>query len=408
MVERARLTDAIALAAQPREREYAIHDETLRGFMLRVQAGGSRSWALRFRRDGNKPRRVTLGKVGTITTDQARAAALALLAREKAGGRFLPPPASGPTLARFAAEYVERRSPSWKPSTHAATMSYLHHSILPALGALRVDAVTRADVARWFYEYGRERPGGANRAHDILRDMFARTIAWGHRSEAAGNPCAGITRYRRPPRGRLLGEDDLARLGAVLRRSAYASPVKVAAVRLILLTGCRSGEVRRLRWSDVKRDRLVLHESKTGPRQVLLGEAARELLDRVSKTRSGEWVFPGTAREAHMSKGALYLFWCGVRDEAGIAADARLHDLRHSHASHAIMNGESLHMAGRLLGHRRAATTNRYAHLDDATLREAAERVAGEIARRLGAIQLKPGLRRDHHVCSSSLQLVSR
>ena len=382
MVDRARLTDAIALAAQPREREFAIHDETLRGFMLRVQPGGSRSWALRFRRDG-KPRRITLGQVGTMAAVQARAAALALLAREKAGGRSLPPPASGPTLARFATEYVERRSPSWKPSTHASTMSYLHRAILPSIGALRVDAVTRADVARWFYEYGRQRPGGANRAHDILRDMFARAIAWGHRSEAAGNPCAGITRYRRPPRGRLLGEDDLARLGAVLRRSSYDAPAKVAAVQLILLTGCRSGEVRRLRWRDVKRDRLVLHQSKTGPRQVPLGEAARNLLNRLSKTRSGNWVFPGTAREGHLSEGALYWFWCGVRDEAGIVADARLHDLRHSHASHAIMNGESLHMAGRLLGHRRAATTNRYAHLDDATLSEAAERVALAIALKL-------------------------
>ena len=147
MVDRARLTDTIALAAQPREREYAIQDETLRGFMLRVQLGGSRSWALRFRCDG-KPRRITLGQVGTMAADQARAAALALLAREKAGGRSLPPPASGPTLARFATEYVERRSPSWKLSTHASTMSYLHLAILPSIGALRVDAVTRADVVR--------------------------------------------------------------------------------------------------------------------------------------------------------------------------------------------------------------------------------------------------------------------
>lgn len=218
--------------------------------------------------------------------------------------------------------------------------------------------------------------------------MFARAFVWGHRPEAAGNPCTGITRYRRPPRGRLLGGDDLARLGVVLRRSAYASPAKVAAMQLILLTGCPSGELRRLRWSDVKRDRLVLAESKTGSRQVSLGEAARELLDRLSKTRSGEWVFPASAREGHMSEGALCWFWCGVRDEAGIVADARLHDLRHSHASHAIMNGESLHMAGRLLGHRRAATTNRYAHLHDATLIEAAERIAVAINRKVCRIGL--------------------
>ena len=332
MAERARLTDALALAAQPREREFAIHDETLRGFMLRVQPGGSRSWALRFRRDG-KPRRVTLGQVGRVTADQARAAALALLAREKGGGRSIPPPASGPTLARFATEYVERRSPAWKPSTHKATMSYLHQSILPALGTLRVDAVTRADVARWFYEYGRRTPGGANRAHDILRDMFSRAIVWGHRPEAAGNPCAGITRYRRPQRGRLLGEDDLSRLGAVLRLLAYDWPVEVAAVRLILLTGCRSGEARRLRWRDVKHDRVVLHESKTGPRHVLLGEAARELLNRLSKTRSGEWVFPGPSGGEPLNRNRLLYFWNRARDEAGIVADARLHDLRHSCAS---------------------------------------------------------------------------
>ena len=318
-----------------------------------------------------------------MTADQARAAALALLAREKAGGRSLPPPASGPTLARFATEYVERRSPSWKPSTHKATMSYLHHAILPALAAFHVDAVTRADVARWFYEYGREQPAGANRAHDILRDMFARAIAWGHRPEAAGNPCTGITRYRRPSRGRLLGEDDLSRLGAVLRRHAYDRPVEVAAVRLILLTGCRSDEVRRLQWRDVKRDRLVLADGKTGPRHVLLGKAAQDLLEHLSKTRSGEWVFPGATPGRPLGEATLYLFWRRVRDEAGIVADARLHNLRHSHASHAIMNGESLHMTGRLLGHRRAATTNRYAHLDDTTLNGAAERVANAIDRKI-------------------------
>ena len=132
-----------------------------------------------------------------------------------------------------------------------------------------------------------------------------------------------------------------------------------------------------------------LTTSKTGSRLVPLGEAARNLLDQLSKTRSSEWVFPGTAREGHMSEGALYGFWCGVRDETGTAADARLHDLRHSHASHAIMNGESLHMTGCLLGHRRAATTNRYAHLDHATLSDAAERIAGQIKQKLSTVRLQ-------------------
>ena len=92
-----------------------------------------------------------LGQVGTLTANLARAATLPLLVREKCGARPIPPPASGPTLARFAAEYVERRSAPWKPTTHASTMSYLRHAIPAALGALRVDAVTRAHVARRFH-----------------------------------------------------------------------------------------------------------------------------------------------------------------------------------------------------------------------------------------------------------------
>ena len=382
MTERVRLTDSLALAARPREREYAIHDLALQGFMLRVQANGARSWVFRFRRDG-KPRRVTVGKPDAVKTDQARAAALAFLAREKGGGSPVPLLASGPTLTKFAAEYVERRSPSWKPSTVKATMSYLNSAILPALGHLRVGSVVRADVARFFHEYGRRKPGGANRSHDILRNMFDCAIAWGHRPEAAGNPCIGIVRYRRPSRGRLLGADDLARLGAVLRQREDENPMCVAAARLLLLTGCRPGDIRRLRWCEVKPDRLALIDAKTGPRHVLLGEAARELLDRFAETASGEWVFPGDKGDGPLSTDDLWRFWVKARDAAGIVADARLHDLRHAHASHAVMNGESLHVAGRLLGHRRASTTNRYVHLDDATLWQAAERVEVAIKSKL-------------------------
>ena len=382
MTERARLTDALALASRPPEREYAIHDTALQGFMLRVQPNGARSWVFRFRRDG-KPRRVTLGKPEAVKADQARAAALAFLAREKGGGNPVPLPASGPTLTKFAAEYVERCSPSWKPSTVKTTLSYLNSAILPALGHLRVGSVVRADIARFFHEYGRRKPGGANRSHDIPRNMFDCAMAWGHRSEAAGNPCKGIVRYRLPPRGRLLGADDLAKLGAVLRMHEGEKPVCVAAVRLLLLTGCRPGEIRRLRWCEVKADRLTLIDAKTGPRHVLLGEAARELLGGHAETASGQWVFPASRRNGPLTKNELYWFWTTTRDAAGIVADARLHDLRHAHASHAVMNGESLHVAGRLLGHRRASTTNRYVHLDDATLSQAAERVAKAIQGKL-------------------------
>ena len=181
----------------------------------------------------------------------------------------------------------------------------------------------------------------------------------------------------------MLGADDLTKLGAALGRLEVGDPNCVAAVRLLLLTGCRPGEIRCLRWCEVKADRLTLTDAKTGPRHVLLGEAARDLLDSLVGTASGEWVFPGENGDEPLTKHALYKLWIRASDMAGIVADARLHDLRHAHASHAVMNGESLHVAGHLLGHRRASTTNRYVHLDDATLSQAAERVAAAINRKL-------------------------
>ena len=114
-----------------------------------------------------------------------------------------------------------------------------------------------------------------------------------------------------------------------------------------------------------------------------LGEAARTHLADLARTAAGEWVFAENGADEPIKKNALYHFWLQVRARAGVVADARLHDLRHTHASHAIMGGESLYVTGRMLGHRRPSTTNHYAHLDDTTLSRAAERVAMAIQRKL-------------------------
>ena len=115
------------------------------------------------------------------------------------------------------------------------------------------------------------------------------------------------------------------------------------------------------------------------------------MLDGLAGTASGNWVFPGYKGNGPLSTGDLWRFWIKVRDAAAVVADARLHDLRHAHASHAVMNGESLHVAGCLLGHRRASTTNRYVHLDDATMSQATERVAAAIQGKLHPMSCMAG-----------------
>ena len=317
--------------------------------------------------DGGRARLRAFGRTRGRAVGQRRAA-LAFLAREKGGGSPVSLPASGPTLAKFAAEYVERRSSSWKPSTMKATLSHLDSAILPAFGHLRVGSVVRADITRFFHEYGRRKPDGANRSHEILRTCSIApsrgTIGPtppGTRARASsvtGDRCGGGYSRRGPA--------PMRRREPGLRGGGAPAPAD----------GCRPGEIRRLRWCEAKDDRLALIDAKTGPRHVQLGEAARELLRGLAETTSKEWGVPRDMENGPLSTDDPWRFRTKARDEAGIVADARLHDLRHAHASHSVMNGESLHVAGRLLGHRRATTTNRYGHLNDATLSEAAERVA--------------------------------
>ena len=124
--------------------------------------------------------------------------------------------------------------------------------------------------------------------------MFHCAIARSNRPGAAENPCSGIARYRRPPCGRLLGADDPAKLGAVLRHLETERPFQVAAVRFPLLTGCRRGEMRRLRGREVKSDRLALIDAKTGPRHVLLDEAAERVAVAIHGKPCGS-VEPGSS-----------------------------------------------------------------------------------------------------------------
>ena len=375
-----RLDERRVRTLKPRKSAYDIRDRELKGFGIRVMPSGAKRHFIHSQHQGQRVWKI-VGRDGAIGPDEARKRARTLLAsiREETGTEAV---ATADNSFETVAEEVFRRyARNWKPSTLRVNLGYYRNQILPWFEGRPIADITAHDVQRWFASL-HETPVAADRSAPILSVIMRQAEVYGYRPEGS-NPCVGIKRYRRQGRERFLSSAEISRLGEVLARHENDQPQIVAIIRLLLLTGCRKSEIVTLKWSFYREGKLFLPDSKTGPRHVLLGKAARELLNRLSKTRSGEWVFPGTAREGHMSEGALYLFWRRVRDEAGIVADARLHDLRHSHASHAIMNGESLHIAGCLLGHRRAATTNHYAHLDDVTLRKAAERVALAVERKM-------------------------
>ena len=172
--------------------------------------------------------------------------------------------------------------------------------------------------------------------------------------------------------------DEVRRLGRVLQRHEMRFPTKVAIIRLLLLTGCRSQEIMSLRWSDYREGHLHLTDSKTGPRMVWLSSPARTILAGLPKRSS--WIFPSRSIKTHINSKSLFRTWHRFRTEAGLS-DVRLHDLRHTYASLAVMQGENIPTVGRLLGHNNPATTLKYTHLADGMVVEAAENVGAILGR---------------------------
>ena len=231
-------------------------------------------------------------------------------------------------------------------------------------------------MQKWFVGVtDRAGPGAANRTHDILRAAFNKAEQWGLRPEGS-NPCSGIKRNRQRKFERFLSEAEIARLGKVLSDREESWPGPITIIRLLLLTGCRYGEIASLTWGEIKGGRIRLDDSKTGARTVWLGSEAQAILSRLQRGKPGEHVFINPETGSVFATVGHY--WRMIRAEAGLGS-MRIHDLRHSFASHAAAASETLPMIGKLLGHARVDTTARYAHLDDAQLLDIAERIGALI-----------------------------
>ena len=375
--ERMKLTDTAIARLRPREREYTVWDSRVPGLGVRVRPTGGQSWVLLLD-VGGRTKRVSLGPVATKSVVEARREALGHHADPQSER------AARPVVPLFrdfvAGPWKEAHFDRYKPSGRESVSEYLTRQLLPAFGSKPLDRITPARVRHWFDRYSRTAPGGANRAFDILRQIMNFAAACGH---VGTNPTAGIQRNRRPALTRFLSREEIARLHEVLdaqTRSCDRQPADI--VRLLLLTGCRRGEIIGLRWSEVQNDMLALADSKTGPRTVPLGSRARALLDRQPRTGS-RYVFPSPLDPAR-PRGPDLRMWYRVRREAGIE-DVRLHDLRHTMASHAVMSGVPVPVVSRLLGHSNVQMTLRYAHLVDRDIEAAAERVGAEMARIMDA-----------------------
>ena len=423
------LTDARVKRLQPGEKDYVEWDEGNRGFGVRVWPAGVKSpdgkktFIAVYRMRGEvSPRRYTIGSFPSVGVEEARKEAKLILAKAALGQD---PSADRSkqrkvmTMSELCDEYLVQGCGHKKASTTATDKGRIERHIKPLLGKKRINQISKADVRQFLNDVA-----NGKTAADIKTGKFGRAIVTGGKGTATRtlrllggifsyavdrgyiemNPRAGVEGFRDKKNTRWLENIELARLGDALReaetdgipwrqndgvnakhRAKIAnaretiSPHAIAAIRLLLLTGCRLREILHLRWQDVSFEQASLHlpDSKTGVRNVYLSAPALNVLAEIPRIEGNPFVIVGAEKDKPRSD--LKRPWARLTEYAGLP-NLRLHDLRHSYASVGAASGMGLLFVGKLLGHASTATTEQYAHIANDPLRQANETIGQQIA----------------------------
>ncbi|SUS06245.1 Site-specific recombinase XerD [uncultured Defluviicoccus sp.] len=397
-----KITKRYVESVKAADRDVFAWDDELRGFGVRVKPSGLRSYIVQYRNAYGRSKRMTIGEHGRLTAEEARKQARLIFSEVETGrdpAEARTTARKAPTLVEFSERYLsEHAAMKMRPKSAAEDRRMISRLLLPALGNRKLADITRADTARLHHDL-RRTPTQANRVLSLLSRIMNLAERWGLRPDGS-NPCRHVEKFKETKRDRYLSADELARLGDVLmerERTATEAPNVIAAVRVLILTGCRLSEILTLRWEhvDFAGTCLRLPDSKTEAKTVHLNAPALAVLSAVERKDASPWVIVGEKPGAHLVN--LQKPWRRIRTAAGIP-DVRLHDLRHSFASVAVGLGEGLPMIGKLLGHTQTQTTARYAHLAADPVKAATERVGAALAGMMGGqaadvLKIKPGTR---------------
>ena len=283
-------------------------------------------------------KRVTIGRHGLVSAEDARLAAAELISRIKRGKEStdsgpVTPTVNGTTLVEIADRYMrEHVAVRCKPTTARAYRVALENYLLPEFDSRSLDAIGQDHVAALHYRLHKT-PAMANHGRRDSLPVVLRGRVVGVAPET-GNPCQFVKKYKKRSRERFLSEEEFRRLGDVLcemQDEGTLSASASAAFRLLMLTSCRRNEILILQWSDVDLDagELRLRDAKTGARWVALSPPARQVLSTIPRRPGDPWVISGRGASGRLSN--LNMPCLSVRKRAGLE-DVRIHGLRHSFA----------------------------------------------------------------------------
>ena len=403
-----RAIDAIESVDKPT----VFYDSELTGFCLKVLPSGAKRWCVEYRsgaggRSVGKTRMV-LGSISSLTPDQARSSARATLAAVALGqdpARKRSTERAMPTFAEFGERYLtEEAETKLKPRSVVNYRIYLRKHAVPIIGTRKLDALDSGDVAKMHRKIGKTTPMTANRVVEFIGSVYRYAAVCGFVAKGH-NPASQVQAFREQRRERYLNSVELARLGDAIREAETTGirwvvdkdqpnakhipksgrtkigPHVAAAFRLLILTGARLREILELKWDyvDLQRGLLLLPDSKTGRKAIILNGPAIEILNKLPRVDS--YVIPSDIEG--QPRHDLNKPWKLISTRSELTG-VRIHDLRHTHASCGAGAGFGLPIIGKLLGHSQPATTARYAHLDNDPLRRASNAIADLISRAMG------------------------
>jgi len=376
-----KLTKRSVDAILPNGSDHFIWDSILSGFGIRVSPLGQKTYIIQYRFRG-RTQRVKLGRTNRITVDIARRDAKIIVGEVEAGknpaqsiGQYRKSPTLNKISERFIEEHINVRL---KSGTQDNYKRVLKSYILPVLGTRKLIDIQHSDIVKLHLDL-QHIPCQANRSVLVLSKLFNLCEQWGLR-EQGKNPCRHIQFYKENKRNRFLDKDELQRLWQALdtaKNERIASLYAVNAYKLLILTGCRLSEIRTMKWSFIRGNHVEFPDTKTGYKRLPLNAKAMHILKQTPRLPDNEYVICGDKIGRPIIN--LQKSWRRVRAIANLD-DVRIHDLRHTFASHAVMGGTPLALVSRLLGHSKITTTMRYAHLADTELAKASEGIGAMIS----------------------------
>lgn len=342
------------------------------GLYLFARPTGNHSFVLVFQNQ-NKHYQISLGSIQTLSLEKARELAYQERGKRDPKLNLYAQPQTPILFDEFGQSFLLHQARLWKPKTITWYDSLFQRNLLPAFQGLTLDKITADKVKVW---YGTQSHHGALA---LLSNIMKKAEALDY-IPAGSNPCKGLRQPRQRLTGYALTSQELVQLWRALDNGIVNNPTLTRLIRLLVLTGCRCGELCHLKQCDYRMDKLYLPDSKTGTKTIYLSSFARYWLQEQQQESTNEYIFSDEL--GGIKRGRLTQAWKTLRQSIGLP-HIRMHDLRHTYATRALENGEHLLNVGKLLGHELPETTLRYAHLASAPMYHASECVSQTIAREM-------------------------